>query len=565
MPETTINTSDVLALLDSLKTSQSETLESELVEFKLYESENSLHNCKNLPGEVCALTNHQGGVIVIGVMDSSDLNDRGFEEQLVGFERVDEILTASRIKGRVQGSINLEVHNIDFESKTYTAIFVARARERLVTTSSGKAYIRCGRDSRPMTPDEIETKVKSLRSYDWSAEPVFDASIDELNPNHVEDALKEFVERRGLGEVSREQFLESIGATSNGVLNRGGILFLGSVNAIHQHLSDFEFRVSWKRGAELRLNEVWSDNLWHSVQIAKQHIGGCISNLTIDHHGKSYDFPNLDPDAFHEAFVNAIVHRDYTVEGMISVEFIDGAFIVTSPGGFYGGVNADNIAWHEPRHRNRCLARMLMEFGLVDRAGMGVVRMGLQSLIYGRKFPVFEEISETVRVTLHAEYFRPGIFVLTNKREELYISDLVILNALYEKGYLDISEALHLIQKLAADEYEAVLHFIERWKLHVELCGSKDGIFIRVREEADVIFEIDRSFKVPKQSEKCVRLFTFLMKHGSSSNEDLANLLDYNHASSRSRFLNDIPWLEKSGTGSNTRWRLSSSLFQINQ
>ena len=53
-----------------------------------------------------------------------------------------------------------------------------------------------------------------------------------------------------------------------------------------------------------------------------------------------------------------------------------------------------------------------MTHNLVDRAGMGVLRMGLGSLKYGRAFPSFREQSDAVEVTMEAEYLRPGVAVL---------------------------------------------------------------------------------------------------------------------------------------------------------
>lgn len=70
------------------------------------------------------------------------------------------------------------------------------------------------------------------------------------------------------------------------------------------------------------------------------------------------------------------MHRDYSVDGMISVTYFGEELRIHSPGAFFGGVTSDNIARHEPRHRNKNLARILMTHDLVDRAGIGAFEWG---------------------------------------------------------------------------------------------------------------------------------------------------------------------------------------------
>jgi predicted HTH transcriptional regulator len=137
--------------------------------------------------------------------------------------------------------------------------------------------------------------------------------------------------------------------------------------------------------------------VWNTIKRAQSHFTHLNETTQLRFRGKEYDVQLLDPTAFHEAYLNAIVHRDYSIDGMVSVEFLDDRLSVTSPGTFYGGVTADNIFLHEPRHRNKALARMLKEYHLVDRAGMGVLRMSLSSLRYGRDFPEFRETSGSLQ------------------------------------------------------------------------------------------------------------------------------------------------------------------------
>ena len=221
--------------------------------------------------------------------------------------------------------------------------------------------------------------------------------------------------------VSHESYLEAVGATQNGVVNRGGLLFLGTVGSIRANLGDFEFRFTWKKpNGELVVNDIWTGNLWQAVRRAESHFQSCNTTQRFKSGETIFEVPLMDSIAFHEAYLNALVHRDYSVDGMISVTYSGEELRIHSPGAFFGGVTSDNIARHEPRHRNKNLARILMTHNLVDRAGMGVLRMGLGSLKYGRAFPEFREQSDAVEVKMQAEYLRSSVAVLGIQNSEIW-------------------------------------------------------------------------------------------------------------------------------------------------
>lgn len=554
------NSTDIIAVLKATSKNPSEKMESETIEFKAYKDENALHNDKALAEEICALANLRGGAVIIGVKDSSDVQHGKWATQLAGFDKVDTTLCIERISGRLQGVFGLKAENISFEGKNYLAIFVQKNISTLITTTSGKTCIRDGRSSRPMAPEEIAAAVKNLQSYDWSADVITEIGIEELEMVDMEIARDDFCKKRKLDSIPDvPNFLESIGVMSNGFVTKGGLLFFGKKEEIRKRLGDFEFRFSWKEGVTLKVNEVWSGNIWSSVKKAGALIKDCIVSEEFEYQSKKFEAPNIDPLAFHEAFINAVVHRDYSIDGMISVDFTGKILTISSPGSFYGGVTAENIAYHKPRHRNKMLARVLMHYSLVDRAGMGVSRMGIKSLVYGRAFPSFQEINGSIQVEMEAKFLRPGIVALTNEKEELYVSDLILLNLLYEKGFFPIKNAMDRIKKTSTDPWRSINEFVERWEPIVEFGGAKEDIFIVVKESAHELLDIDKSFKLPQASPKYVSLYMFLNKHGIATNEEISTLLEHSHSSTTSRFLKEVEWVDKTGKGVATRWRLVGS------
>jgi hypothetical protein len=341
-------------------------------------------------------------------------------------------------------------------------------------------------------------------------------------------------------------------------LTKAGLIFLGSPEAIRTNLGNYEYRFSRRsRSGELLVNDIWDECLWKTIRRAKAHFNAVNTKTKLKARGKEHQLQLLDEIAFHEAFLNALVHRDYSMDGMVSVNFLDETLSIASPGRFYGGVSAENIWRHEPRHRNKTLARMMMEYHLVDRAGMGVQRISLNSLKYGREMPIFSDSSGSVTVNMQAKFSRPGIFVLSDiYSSECGISEYVIMNLLYKIGYVSVSSVLLSLSRIEDDPWLAAKRATNNLPF-VELSGDQTGVYVRIQPSWNNLFEVQKSYRVSRSSDKYVALYNFLREHGSGSNADISGLLGYAHSSQTSRFLRDTLWVRRSGNGPSAVWSLA--------
>ena len=89
MTQIDYSTADILTILSRVKAEPSDKIESETIEFKEFSSESALHNSKELAEEICALANCQGGVLIVGVKDTSNLQGDDWNKQLIGFQEID--------------------------------------------------------------------------------------------------------------------------------------------------------------------------------------------------------------------------------------------------------------------------------------------------------------------------------------------------------------------------------------------------------------------------------------------------------------------------------------------
>lgn len=551
---------ELRGIIQACKHVNSELLESEEVEFKEFSSASSLHNSKELAEEASALANKKGGVIIVGIRDGGNVRAQEWATQLVGFELTDPIEIEQRIKGKLRPYIDLKAQYIVFEDKNYLAIHIPTRRDTLVSTSSGKTCIRDGRSSRPMEPEEIRLAVSGLVNYDWTAEIIEHIRESALDSSAVDAAFNDYCVRKKYSDDTRPTtaaFLEAIGATTNGSVTKSGLLFLGKPNDITKWLGTYEYRFTWRTASgELFHNVVWDDNLWNTIQRIKDLFTSCNSEIPLEYAGKTHPCKLLDSTAFHECFMNAMVHRDYSIEGMVVVDYNYERMMVTNPGVFYGGVTAANISSHQPRHRNKALAKLLMNFQLVDRAGMGVKRMNFGSLAYGREFPTFKESFDTVEVSLSAKAIIPEIFVkVQNSPDKFSLPDLVIFNSLYRIGYMDVIE---LARRIAAHDGNAWATIKSSVKKHseLELCGTNKGIFVRFKPVWANYFKAQNPLKISQTSSKHAKLFDYLQEFTEASNENITQLLGHKNTTHTSAFLKKATYTMRTGNGPSAKWSL---------
>lgn len=552
---------DVLKIIAACRHVDSEILESEEIEFKEFSSLGALHNSKELAEEISAIANKKGGVVIVGIRDGSNVKNKEWESQLVGFDLGDILEIEQRIRGKLKPPLDITAQYVALDGKNFLAIHIPTRRDTLVSTSSGKTCIRDGRSSRPMQPEEIRLAVSGLVNYDWTAEIMENLDASYLQPSSVEDAYEDYCLRKKYSDAHRpsmEAFLEAIGATTNGCLTKSGLLFLGKAREISKWLGIYEYRFTWRdRSGELFQNEVWDENLWETIERTKKLFDQCNKDVTVNYKEKVYTCKTFDSVAFHEGFMNALVHRDYSIEGMVVVDYNFERMVVTNPGVFYGGVTAQNINTHQPRHRNKALAKLLMNYQLVDRAGMGVKRMSFGSLSYGREFPVFREIHDTVEVTLSAKAIIPEIFVrVQGAPNKFNLTDLIIFNSLYRVGYMNVLEIMRRISGLEPNAWAAINISVEKHG-EVELCGTNKGVYVRFKPMWASFFKVRKALKISQTSAKHVKLFDYLHEFKEASNENITELLGHKSTTHTSAFLRGAAYVVRNGNGPSARWSLT--------
>jgi ATP-dependent DNA helicase RecG len=111
--------------------------------------------------------------------------------------------------------------------------------------------------------------------------------------------------------------------------------------------------------------------------------------------------PEIPFDAVRELLVNAVAHRDYSLQGdNIHLYIFSDRLEIHSPGELPGPVTLENLL--EARFsRNPILVQVLSDLGFVERLGYGLKRVVNTMQKAGLRLPRFEEVGGCFRVTLY--------------------------------------------------------------------------------------------------------------------------------------------------------------------
>lgn len=108
----------------------------------------------------------------------------------------------------------------------------------------------------------------------------------------------------------------------------------------------------------------------------------------------------IPEDAFREAIVNTIVHRDWSVSAAIKVEIYDEYIEISSPGGLPRGLSEEEyINGQISILRNEKLGSLFNRLGLIERFGTGIKR--IRYLYEGKaRKPIFKVYPNSIAVRL---------------------------------------------------------------------------------------------------------------------------------------------------------------------
>jgi ATP-dependent DNA helicase RecG len=405
---------------------------------------------------VAAMANAQGGILLEGVEDDGTIT--GLHPAHADFGGVVPL-----VENRTTPAVSLAAEQVDCGNNMSVGVIRVKKARRLVSTSDGK-YLRRRLDAngRPevvaIKPADMLSWQSSLGLFDPSAMLLEGVGMDELDPLQrirIRQAIGKYNGDRALLKLTDDELDAPLGLCGevDGIRHPtlAGLLFLGTEKLLREHVPSHEVAFQVLKRSRVKVNEFRRKPLLEVFEEFNMLFGGQYSEDELDVGLFRVPIPNFDRTAFREAFVNALVHRDYGILGAVHIQFDDLGLSISSPGGFIEGVTTDTLLTAAPKSRNFLLADVVKRIGLAERTGRGVDRIFEGMLRYGRLAPDYSESnSSLVRVRMY-EGKADSLFLgmLLNREDrgvDMPVDSLLVLSALRD-GEQTVGELARLLGK----------------------------------------------------------------------------------------------------------------------
>ncbi len=428
--------------------------ESLTVEFK---SDRSRLPDRDLVTAAVCMANTEGGEIYIGVEDDGTAS---------GLHAVHQNITslAALIANSTTPPLSVRVEALNVDGQRVAKVLVPKSRQ-LVATSEGLLQRRRIKadglpECIPFYPHEFARRQSDLGLVDFSALPIAGASLDDFAPLE-RDRLRQFVARYH-GDASllglRDEELDGalgLVAADNGrqVPTVAGLLLVGREPSLRRHIPTHEVAFQVLEGTDVRVNDFCRAPLLKTFERVEEHFAARVVENEIELDLFRVSIPNFDRRAFREAFVNALVHRDYTRLGAIHVQWTSDGITISNPGGFVEGGTLDNLLVVAPRPRSPLLADAIKRVGLAERTGRGIDLIYQGLLRYGRSAPNYSQSnSDTVTVLLPGgaadlDLLRTVIAEEKRLSSPLPVDSLIALVLLRQERRIDTTRLARQIQR----------------------------------------------------------------------------------------------------------------------
>lgn len=354
-----------------------------------------------LPGSLwetySSFGNTQGGQIILGVKQKGHrfVLDGLSEDIVLGYKK----LAFDSLNNRQKVSVNIlkdeDVHVLETDEGWVLIVDVPRADLRLrpiyINNNPDEVYKRDYEGDYKCTPDEIRRMYAEANIFELPQDArilhgfSFEDDIDEasfreyrqlfanLQPTHPWASLDPEELMRKLGGIRKDRKTGEEGITLAGMLMFGKVSSIQDVDCCPAYFPDYREYMSSDPNARWT-NRICPDGRWEcNLFQFYRRVYNRLSELLPKPFALKDGF-RVEESPMHvalrEAFANALIHCDYTMNANVVIANYKNKFVFSNPGSmlvtlnqyFHGG---DSVC------RNKSLQQMFMLIGSAEKAGSG--------------------------------------------------------------------------------------------------------------------------------------------------------------------------------------------------
>lgn len=365
--------------------------ENESCEWKPYHKIKDYFSAKegeDIVSYVSAISNMEGGHLVIGVEDQT-LNIIGIDDYNYPAEKVRLRLISQCVNLPSEG-LYLNEYRTSDSDKTVWVLTIPKHSKRLPVYAHGKAWQRIDDSLVEITPKRLETILSEVEEiFDWTAEIVDGATVNDLDSEAIELARKKYIELH----PDREQeilawdiptFLNKAKITRQGKITNAAIILLGKNESEH-FISPSICRIRWSLKSHDEPENKDFKIFTIPMILAIEELTSKIRNTTYTYTIEGNIFPEsmmrYDVFTLREPLNNAIAHQDYTQQAYIEVvEYEDEKLLFRNHAHFIPESIESVVSndFPDSQYRNPFLVEAMRNIKMVETEGGGIKKLFVQ-------------------------------------------------------------------------------------------------------------------------------------------------------------------------------------------
>lgn len=412
------------------------------VEFKSRRTSQGLDDREFVETLAC-LANGQGGVLIVGVADSGDIEGCAPWHKTTTDPRRLEALVQNRtspplpVVASVVELAGKELVVVEVDASPTPIATINGVYQRRVLRAQGEPACVA------MDPAYLFSQYHSAAGRDWASLPAIGATLEHLDPAEFTRLRRLIAQAQSdspLAGLNDEEIARALGVLDDAAnpIKLGGILLFGTAEAIARWVPNHEVLLQVLRGIDVAVNDTMHLPLFAAMERVVALLEPFHQETELSGGLIRIGLSNLPQRAIRESVANALVHRDYTALGSVQVLLDNEEMRVTSPGGLPRPVTLETI-FDGSTPRSPLLANAFKVAGLVERTGRGVKIMFEQLLANGHEEPNFigtsdDSVSVGLPISITQEEFARFVRQWNRNHPGLSVRQLRLLHSLATEG-----------------------------------------------------------------------------------------------------------------------------------
>jgi len=427
-------------------------------EFKSLKNDFSGHEKDDVISYVSALANMEGGHLVVGVEDKTlkivGTDTYNYDVQKARLRLIDQCTNLP------SEGLHVEEFITDDTNKKVWVIQVPKHMKRQPVYAHNKAWQRLDDSLIELTVSRRNAILEELEEveYDWSAQIIQDATIDDLDPRAITKAREKFMELHSEREAEIKvwddvTFLNKAKLTIKGRITNSTIILLGREESEH-FLSPSVCKIRWMRkktGADEN-----DDFRIFSIPmiLAVDEVASKIKNATYTYTIEGNLFPDtlLRYDVFtiREPLCNAVAHQDYSLSARIEVvEYEDERLLFKNFGTFLP-LSVESVVkndFPESIYRNKFLVEAMRNVKMVETEGGGIRKLYMQQKKRFFPMPKYDLGGKTVVCEIEGKVLDENFAKILVNNPNLTLKDIILLDKIQKHEHISDDSLAYLRRK----------------------------------------------------------------------------------------------------------------------